>query len=63
MGVTEMPTMLYNLQSLFTPHEDLEFLVEPFSHEEIDNIVKKMPGDKAPGPDGFSGSFLKNVGM
>jgi len=37
--------------------------VEPFSHEEIDNIVKKMPGDKAPGPDGFSGSFLKNVGM
>lgn len=59
MGVTEMPTMLYNLQSLFTPHEDLEFLVEPFSHEEIDNIVKKMPGDKAPGPDGFNGSFLK----
>ena len=33
--------------------------MEPFSHEEIDNIVKKMPGDKAPGPDGFNGSFLK----
>ena len=57
-----MTTMLYNLQSLFTPHEDLEFLVEPFSHEEIDNIVKKMPGEKAPGPDGFNGS-LRNVGM
>jgi hypothetical protein len=59
MGVTETPTMLYDLDSLFTPHDDLQFLVEPFTHEEIDSIVRRMPMDKAPGPDGFNGFFLK----
>jgi hypothetical protein len=59
MGVTEEPTMLYNLASLFTPHDDLISLVEPVTHEEIDNIVRKMPVDKAPGPDRFNGLFLK----
>ena len=58
-GVTEEPTMLYNLASLFTRHEDLSYLVEPFTHEEIDNIVRRMPVDKAPGPDDFNGLFLK----
>jgi len=59
IGVTGEPTMLYNLASLFTRHEDLSCLVEPFTHEEIDNIVRRMPVDKAPGPDGFNGLFLK----
>jgi hypothetical protein len=27
---------------------------------EIDNVVKLMPVDKAPGPDGFNGQFLKS---
>jgi hypothetical protein len=31
----------------------------PFTHEEIDKVVASMPGDKAPGPDGFYGLFLK----
>ena len=59
MGVTKEPTMLYNLASLFTRHEDLSCLVEPFTHEEIDNIIRRMPIDKAPGPDDFNGLFLK----
>jgi retron-type reverse transcriptase len=33
--------------------------VEPFSEEEISNIVKFMKPDRAPGPDGFNGLFLK----
>jgi hypothetical protein len=31
----------------------------PFTHEEIDKVVAHMPSDKSPGPDGFSGLFLK----
>lgn len=31
----------------------------PFTQEEIDLVIKRMPNDKAPGPDGFNGLFLK----
>lgn len=51
--------MLYNLDSLISTQVDLQDLVEPFTNEEIDGIVKRMPADKAPGPDGFNGFFLK----
>jgi hypothetical protein len=39
--------------------EGLEALSTPFSHEEIDKVVAHMPSDRSPGPDGFSGLFLK----
>jgi hypothetical protein len=35
----------------------------PFTKEDIDNVVKKLPFDKAPGPDGFNGLFLKKLGI
>ncbi|WVZ64661.1 LOW QUALITY PROTEIN: hypothetical protein U9M48_014155 [Paspalum notatum var. saurae] len=38
---------------------ELEGLIAPFSEAEIDLVVKQMPLDKAPGPDGFTGCFLK----
>jgi hypothetical protein len=31
----------------------------PFSRKEIDDVIKAMPSDRAPGPDGFNGLFLK----
>jgi hypothetical protein len=31
----------------------------PVEEEEINSIVRKMPVDKAPGPDSFNGLFLK----
>jgi hypothetical protein len=37
----------------------LETLSHPFTHEEIDKVVAQMPSDKSPGPDGFSGLFMK----
>ncbi|XP_066351661.1 uncharacterized protein [Miscanthus floridulus] len=38
---------------------DLSFLEEPFTTHEIDNIIKNLPNDKSPGPDGLSNEFLK----
>ena len=35
----------------------LQDLEAPFTHEEIDNIIKQMPNDKAPGPNGFNAAF------
>jgi hypothetical protein len=59
MGVSSDPTMVFDLHSLITAVPDLENLDLPFQHNEIDNIVKRIPTDKAPGPDGFNGMFMK----
>jgi len=59
MGVTTSPIMIFDLQSLITAVPGLDELVLPFEHEEIDSVVKRMPIDKALGPDGFNGMFMK----
>jgi hypothetical protein len=38
---------------------NLDDLPVSFSHEDIDRVVKLMPANKAPGPDGFNGDFFK----
>jgi hypothetical protein len=56
--------MYFDLHSLLTNSENLEWLEEPFTKEEIDGIIHNIPSDKSPGPDGFNGvngDFLKNV--
>ena len=59
MGVSLNPQMHFDLQHLIQLDVDLSSLVEPFTIEEIDQVVKNMPADKAPGPNGFNGLFLK----
>jgi hypothetical protein len=50
--------MQFNIQDLTQTH-DLQHIDVPFSKEDIDKVIKTLPADKAPGPDGFSGIFLK----
>ena len=45
------------MDTLGLPVRDLSHLEAPFTHEEVENVVKGMPLDKAPGPDGFTGRF------
>jgi hypothetical protein len=59
LGTTDNPNMLFNLEELLQRAEDLDFLTQPFSHEEIDSVVANLPGDKSPGPDGFNKDFVK----
>jgi len=59
MGITSSPIMHFDLSSLVQTHTDLSELVQPFTTEEIDMVIKHIPVDKAPGPDGFNGMFLK----
>jgi hypothetical protein len=59
MDVTTSPIMIFDLQSLITTVPGLDELVLLFEHEEIDSIAKHMPIDKASGPDGFNGMFMK----
>ena len=53
------PIMTFNLADLIQPVEGLHSLIAPFCTDEIDNIVQNMPSNKAPGPDGFNGRFMK----
>lgn len=59
IGQTEFNDLLFDLSTLIQRHDGLSHLEENFSIAEIDNVVKQLPNDKSPGPDGFSNDFIK----
>jgi hypothetical protein len=60
LGTANQPQMVFDLPSVIQPTPSLEELSTPFTTEEIDAVVRHLPPDKAPGPDGFNGQFLKS---
>jgi Holliday junction resolvase RusA-like endonuclease len=52
--------MHFDLQQMISQH-NLEKIETPFTNKDIDNIVKSMPPDKALGPNGFNGVFIKKI--
>jgi hypothetical protein len=59
MGTSRKIDMCLDLHALIKKVDGLEILTIPFTKDEMDNVIAKMPPDKAPGPDGFNGLFLK----
>lgn len=59
MGVAAQPIYDFNLHDIIDPVPGLEELSMPFTNDEIDRVIKIIPSDRAPGPDGFTGHFLK----
>jgi hypothetical protein len=59
LGISVPLAPIVDFGQYFQHHTGLESMYRPFTREEIDAVVAHMPGDKAPGPDGFSGLFLK----
>jgi hypothetical protein len=59
MGSSTKYNMKFDLSRIIKKCEGLDELTVPFSHEEIDKVIREMPADRAPGPDGFTGVFLK----
>uniref|UniRef100_A0A453BJN6 Reverse transcriptase domain-containing protein n=1 Tax=Aegilops tauschii subsp. strangulata TaxID=200361 RepID=A0A453BJN6_AEGTS len=58
---TSVPTFNpLNFGNLLNRDVDFSLLEIPFSQEEIDTVVKNLPNDKAPGPDGFNTNFIKH---
>ncbi|XP_073367720.1 uncharacterized protein [Aegilops tauschii subsp. strangulata] len=46
-----------NMEALGFLPRDMTRLEEPFIVQEVEKVIKCMPMDKAPGPDGFTGRF------
>ena len=60
LGSSGQHEMKFDLARIIKKVEDLDQLTVPFTHQEIDDVIKYMPADRAPGPDGFTGHFLKS---
>jgi hypothetical protein len=59
LGTSDSPEMMFNLEQLLNRADNLEWLSDPFSMEEIDAVVASLPSDKSPGPDAFNTDFVK----
>ncbi|XP_071681718.1 uncharacterized protein [Lolium perenne] len=59
MGRSESISMQFDLERILHRVDGLQELTRPFEEAEMDEIIKHMPADRAPGPDGFNGLFLK----
>jgi hypothetical protein len=51
--------MVFNLSSLIQPIGNLSELETPFSHQEIDQVIKNLPTNKSLGPGGFNTDFMR----
>ena len=58
-NLSEMEKFLekYNLPKL--NEEEAESLNRPITADKIEELIKKLPTHKSPGPDGFTGEFYK----
>ena len=59
LGTKNTSPMRFNLSRMMRAEVDFDSLTVPFTHKEIDDVINEMPPDRAPGPDGFNGAFLK----
>ena len=50
---------LYNFPKL--DQEEIENLNRPITSMEIETVIKNLPANKSPGPDGFTAEFYKNL--
>ena len=58
-NVEEMDKFLerYNFPRL--NQEEIESMNRPITSNEIENVIKYLPTNKSPGPDGFTGEFYQ----
>ena len=58
-GVSNHLEFDFELSELVHKCQGIEELSVPFTKEEIDHVIKLIPVDRPPGPNGFNGLLLK----
>jgi hypothetical protein len=62
MGTEHQQTIDFDCTQFFTSQEvHMRDIQGDFIREEIDEVIKTWPNNKAPGPDGYTGEFLKKI--
>ena len=59
LGTNFQRSKTLDLEVLGLPSLDLSALEVTFSEQEVWAVIRELPNDKAPGPDGFTGRFYK----
>jgi len=62
LGHSEGHQTHFDLNNLYEHKINPEVFIDlekPFTHEEVDEVVKILPPNKSPRPDGFNNEFLK----
>ena len=58
-NLEEMDTFLEKHNLLRLNQEETENINRPVTSTEIETVIKTLPTDKSPGPDGFTGKFYQ----
>ena len=58
-NLEEMDTFLEKHNLLRLKQEEIENINRPITRTEIETVIKNLPTNKSPGPDGFTGEFYK----
>ena len=56
----EMDKFLERYNFPILNQEDLENINRPITGNEIETVIKNLPTNKSPGPDGFTGKFYQS---
>lgn len=63
LGSSQETSMVFDLPTLLQPVDNLASLEDRFTTQEIDVIVRSLPSNQSPGPNGFNTDFVKNAGQ
>ena len=58
-NLEEMDKFLEKLNLLRFNQEEIENINRPITSTEIETVIKNLPKNKSPGPDGFTGEFYQ----
>ena len=56
-NLEEMDRFLDNFNLPSLNQEEIEIINNPITSTEIEALIKNLPENKSPGPDGFTGEF------
>ena len=57
----EMDRFLQKFNCLWLNQEEIEIMNNPITSTEIEAMIKNLPRNKSPGPDGFTGEFYQKI--